>query len=115
MERAEADDAAFERLAEGFLAGWLERSPVAATEAGEHRYDGRWSDPSVEGEAGDRAFIAATRRDLDAIPRERLGAEARADHELLDNILRGWLFELDQERSKEADPLEYTRLIGDGI
>ena len=46
-------------FASRFLAEFLERNPTRATEAGEHRYDGRWPDMSAEGDAEDRKFVVA--------------------------------------------------------
>src|SRR5262249_19750698 len=105
MERATGDDA-FERLAGQFLAGWLAREPVRATEVGEHRYDSRWPDLGAQGEAQARAFLAATRRELGAHPRDALGQEARVDHALIENLLALGEFDLDQQRPWETDPVE---------
>ena len=56
-----------------------------ATEAGEHRYDALWPDPSVGGEEKERAFIQKWQRELTSIPAASLDAQHRIDRELLDN------------------------------
>ncbi len=108
-------DAAFGAFSAQFLADLLERSPTRATAAGEHRFDDRWPDLSVEGELKDRAFIEATRAQLASMPREALSEQNRVDRDLIDNILHEWLFSLDELREPTWDPVGYTTLIGDGL
>lgn len=112
---AQPADAAFSAFSAKFLADVLERSPTRATEAGEHRFDGRWPDLGVEGEAKDRAFIEAARKELATMPRDALGEQNRVDRDLIENILAEWLFSLDELREPTWDPVGYTRIIGDGL
>jgi uncharacterized protein (DUF885 family) len=115
MKSTAPEDAAFTAFATRFLAEYLERSPVAATEAGEHRYDAKWPDVSVEGDKKDRIFYEGRLKELGGIPRDKLGEQNRVDHALLENILRGRLFALDELHEEETDPLVYTRLLGEGL
>lgn len=108
-------DGPFSAFSAKFLADTLERSPTRATGAGEHRFDARWPDLSVEGEAKDRAFVEATRKQLAAMPREALGEQNRVDRDLIDNVLQEWLFSIDELREATWDPVSYTTLIGDGL
>lgn len=115
MKAAESADARLKAFAEQFLGEYLERNPTRATEAGEHRFDARWPDPSERGEAQERSFVQKRLEELAAIPAGELSAQARVDHELCGNVLRYWLFSLDELKDAETDPLYYTRLVGDGI
>ena len=115
MKSASSSDARLRAFAVRFLGEFLEKNPARATEAGEHRFDGRWPDVSAQGEADERRFIEARLRDLAAIPAAELSAQERVDRELIENTLRYWLFSLDELKDAESDPVLYTRLIGDGI
>jgi uncharacterized protein (DUF885 family) len=108
-------DRSFEKLAAGFLARYLEMSPVHATQLGEHRYDSRWPLLGAEGEKLERAFVARTRKMLDSIALDKLEAKNRVDAMILRNQLDQWTFFLDELREWETDPLFYTGMIGDGL
>jgi len=113
--KVDAADARLTAFADRFLAEYLEKNPTRATEAGEHRHDGRWPDLSVEGEAEERKLVLARLAELDAMPEADLGTQRRVDRQLLDNQLRYWLFSLDELKDTEHDPLLYARLVGDGL
>lgn len=113
--KTSAADTAFEALATEFLNGYFERQPVRATEAGEHRFDGKWSDPSEAGDAAYKTFIADIRKKLATIDSKQLSAQNRVDSAILVNQLDLMEFSLDELRPAENDPLYYTALIGDGV
>jgi uncharacterized protein (DUF885 family) len=115
MKTESAESAAFNAFAARFLSEYLERSPTRATEAGEHKHDGKWPDVSAEGDQKERIFIEARRKELAGIPRDKLDEQSRVDHALIDNLLQYSLFSLDELHDWENNPLDYTRLIGDGI
>ena len=75
-------EAAFTTFAAKFLAEYLEHAPTRATEAGEHRFDGRWPDVSPDGDVKDRAWAEAKLKELAAIPRDKLGLQSRVDHDI---------------------------------
>ena len=108
-------NARFSAFAAKFLGDYLERNPTRATEAGDHRFDGKWPDLSEKGEAAERAYIEATQKALDAIAAADLGPAERVDRELIQNMLAYWKFGLDELKDAENDPLLYTRLVGDGL
>jgi len=109
------DDQALTAFSTRFLAAYLERDPVQATAAGEHRHDGRYPDVSAEGEAEHHRFLEGALKELDAIPVTRLSVQSRVDHAILANQLRGWLFDLDELHEHVWNPMTYTTLIGEGI
>ncbi|HZX43684.1 MAG TPA: DUF885 domain-containing protein, partial [Myxococcaceae bacterium] len=108
-------DPAFAALSQHFLDGYFQHSPEEATIDGEHRYDGRWSDFSVEGEADYRRFLEDTLAQLGRIPRGSLGTDNQVDAEILENQLRYELFALTELRSTELRPVSYTQNIGAGL
>jgi uncharacterized protein (DUF885 family) len=115
MMTAGAEGAGFSAFTARFLSEYLERSPVHATIAGEHKYDGRWPDVTADGEHKDRIFVEGRLRDLGSLPRDKRSAQNQIDHALLDNLLKSWLFSLDELRESENSPIMYTALIGDGL
>jgi uncharacterized protein (DUF885 family) len=113
--KSTAADEKLAAFAASFLGAYLEKNPTRATQAGEHRYDGRWPDLSAEGEALDRTFIAAHLAELDGIPEAELSVQSKIDRGVLDNQLRYWLYTLDSLKDAERDPMLYTGLVGDGL
>jgi uncharacterized protein (DUF885 family) len=112
---APSSDRAFETLAQQFLDGYLQRSPVDATSAGEHRYDGTWPDVSAKGEASYRDFLAKTHAALAQISRAGLNAQNQIDAQILDDQLRYGMYAIDELKPREQDPVYYTNLIGEGL
>jgi hypothetical protein len=108
-------DQAFAALSQRYLDGYFQRSPEEATINGDHRYDGRWSDFSVEGEAEDRRFLEDTLEQLGRIPRRALSTDNQVDAEILENQLRYGLFALTELRSTELRSVSYTQTIGAGL
>jgi uncharacterized protein (DUF885 family) len=108
-------DAAFTALGARFLDTLLAMSPELATERGDHRFDGRWSDVSAAGDDALRKFIAETKAELEKFPPANLGAEAKVDRAILENQLDAWTFGLDVLARAENDPLLLTSLLSDGL
>jgi uncharacterized protein (DUF885 family) len=106
-------DAAFDAYADQFLTAYFALSPVDATQAGEHRFDATWPDVSADGDAKLHAFLEKTRA---SIPRsDALDEQHRIDATLLADQTKFMLFELDQLKPRERDPVYYTDLIGEGF
>jgi uncharacterized protein (DUF885 family) len=112
---AAADDTALSVFSTRFLGAYLERDPVQATAAGEHRHDGHYPDVSVEGDAANHLFFEGALKTLEAMPVERLSLQGRVDHAILANQLRSWLFELDELKEHDWNPMAYTTMIGEGL
>ncbi len=112
---APSPDRMFETAAAAFLDGYFKRSPIDATNAGNHDHDGAWPDLSAAGDAGDRAFAEQTWTTLATIPRDGLSAQNRIDATILDDQLRYMLFTLDQLKPRDTDPSFYTDVIGQGL
>jgi hypothetical protein len=108
-------DAAFNALASEFLEGFLALEPVQATNLGEHRFDGKWPDPSAEGDTKARAFLLAIRTRLATIPAASLSDQNQVDDRILLDQIGGLLFDLDELKDREENPLYYTGLLGDGL
>jgi uncharacterized protein (DUF885 family) len=109
-----ADDD-FRVLSQTFLEGYLERSPVEATEAGEHRYDGMWPDVSPAGDAQLRAFFEEKRAALSQVVKDKLGAQNAIDAQIIEDQIGLGLYALDALKPRDVDPVYYTNLIGEGL
>lgn len=59
-------DAAFADISKRALEGWLQLSPVSATQIGEHKYDGELDDLSAAGRQKGLAFSKKILAELDA-------------------------------------------------
>ena len=110
-----SEDAAFRRLAERFVAWYLEAVPTEATRIGEHRYDGKWPDWSEAGQASERAALEKFRAELAGIAKDRLSVQERIDAAILDNRLAYRLFSLEELRPAVVNPAAWTEVLGDGL
>ncbi|HSR98485.1 MAG TPA: DUF885 domain-containing protein [Kofleriaceae bacterium] len=112
---APSADAAFDAFAQRFLDELLQRQPTRATRAGDHRFDARWPDISVQGEAAYRKWLGETRAALGRLPHDGLSEQNQIDADILDERLRSELFALDEMKDLEIDPVAYTTLISVGL
>ncbi|MFZ1731682.1 MAG: DUF885 domain-containing protein [Bacteroidota bacterium] len=110
--RSEADRD-FEALASRFLEAQLSSHPEDATALGDHRYDARMNDYSREGVDADAAFFGAYLDTLSAMRVETLSPQHMIDYDILLRNLRESLFELQELREWEWNPLVYNP--GDAI
>ncbi len=108
-------DAAMAALAQRFLDGYFELNPPAATAAGDHRYDGRWPDVTVEGEQRLRTFLDGVGAELAKLPREGMSVQHRIDAATLEDQLRLMAFNRDELKVPERDPLFYVALLSRGL
>jgi uncharacterized protein (DUF885 family) len=106
--RSESADAKFEALAKKYIAQLLEMNPEMATQLGEHRFDHRLDDYSRKGVERDRAFNQSYLKALEAIPVNRLSPVNSVDYRILRNRLEYNLFQIDELREYETNPLRYN-------
>ena len=104
MDRSDAD-ASFERLAGAVLDDLLSRHPEWATDLGDHRFDDRLSDPRPEALEDERRSMSAHAAALAEIDVSQLDPTNRIDAEVLSARLRALLFEIEELRDHEWDPL----------
>jgi len=103
-QRGPADEA-FQALAEQTIEYLLERHPEYATFLGDHRYDGRLSEPGPDAREAERRELSARVRELEAISPTDLSPANRIDAQILGARLRERLFTLEELREHEWDPL----------
>lgn len=108
-------DAAFADLSQRALEGWLQLSPVSATQIGEHKYDGQLDDLSAEGRQKSLAFSKKTLGELDAMDIAALSRENQVDAAILRNQLQYDIWTAETLESWAWDPQVYNNLAGGAI
>src|SRR5580658_8766947 len=106
------EDKRFEAVANKFVEQLLKRSPETATALGDHRYDGKSSDFSAQGVAGDRALYHRTLDELAAVRAEALSPDDRVDRSILQNELQTRLFDIEEMNAPALNPLVYAPTEG---
>ena len=108
-------DAAFADLSRRALDGWLQLSPVDATQIGEHRYDGQIDDLSAEGRGKSLAFAKQMLAELDALDASKLSRQNQVDAAILRNQLQSDIWSSETLQSWAWDPQIYSGLAGSAI
>ena len=108
-------DAAFEKVSHDWLEGGLKLSPVYATYIGDHRYDGDIDDASPAGRARGLAFSKGILARLQAIDRSKLSRANQADAAILENQVRGDIWNIETFQSWAWDPQVYNETAGSAV
>jgi uncharacterized protein (DUF885 family) len=110
----------FSKLTEDFIYGSLALSPVSATVAGYHKHHGvnldeKLDDFSPGGLQEQRQFFSGIRERLALIKPESLGAEERADYQVIQNQVELALLDLNRIHSFRHNPTVYVELVGNAL
>jgi uncharacterized protein (DUF885 family) len=101
-------DADFEAAAKDYLEELLQSSPEFATYLGDHRFDGRYGDYSREGFAKSLELEKRYLARLGGIDPGRLNTNNAVDYEILRNRIESSIFQLEEIREQEWNPLVYN-------
>jgi uncharacterized protein (DUF885 family) len=104
----ETTDQQFEALAAKFIDQYLEMNPETATGLGDHRFDDRLNDRTLDGVNRDRQLHQRYLQLLKAIPLSQLNIANQVDYRILLNRLEYRLFEIDVLREHSWNPLRYN-------
>ena len=107
------EDLKFEAFAKEYLDKLLEKNPELATSLGEHRYDDRLSDYSQAGIQAQVQFQRQSIERLGQIEVSKLSAVNRIDFAILQSQIQSALFQLENLREHEWNPLFYN--VGNAI
>jgi uncharacterized protein (DUF885 family) len=107
------EDLKFEAFAKEYLDKLLEKNPELATSLGEHRYDDRLSDYSQAGIQAQVQFQRQSIERLGQIEASNLSAVNRIDFAILQSQIQSALFQLENLREHEWNPLFYN--VGNAI
>ena len=108
-------DAAFADLSKRALDGWLQLSPVSATQIGEHKYDGELDDLSTTGRQKSLDFSKKILGELDALDVATLSRENQVDATILRNQLQYDIWTAETLQSWAWDPQVYNNVAGGAI
>jgi uncharacterized protein (DUF885 family) len=100
---------------ENFVARYAREHPVWATAAGIHLDDHRLDDLSEAAIRARIAWLHAARRDFERFTPATLGADERVDRDVVVGRIDADLFDLEELRTWQTDPLAYTRLAADAV
>lgn len=98
----------FGRWAGAIVDDLLRLRPEWACWLGDHRHDDRIDDRSAAGRAGERTVLADRRAEFAELDRDRLDPEDRVDAALIAGELDRRIFEIDELREVEWNPLVYN-------
>ena len=110
-----AADAAFADLSKRALDGWLQLSPVGATQIGEHKYDAEIDDLSAAGRQKSVDFGKKILAELDALDVSTLSRENQVDAAILRNQLQYDLWSAETMQAWAWDPQVYGGVAGSAI
>ena len=110
-----ATDATFADLSRRALETWLQLSPVAATQIGDHRYDGEIDDLSAAGRGKGLEASRQLLAELDAIDAGKLSRENQVDAAILRNQLQSDIWNTETLQAWAWDPQVYNGLAGSAI
>ena len=108
-------NAAFAALSRQAVDDWMRLSPVAATQAGDHRFDAELDDLSAAGRQRRVDTSKALLAKLDAIDADKLSRENQVDAALLRNQLQSDIWSNDVLQDWAWDPQLYGGLAGGAI
>lgn len=110
-----AADAQFAALSKRALDTWMQLSPVFATQAGEHRFDGQLDDLSAAGRSKALTASKALLTELDAIDTSKLSRDNQVDAAILRTQLQSNIWDAEVMQSWAWDPQVYGGLAGSAI
>nr|WP_252255396.1 DUF885 domain-containing protein [Lysobacter capsici] len=110
-----AADTAFAALSKRWLDGVMQINPIAATQIGDHRFDGEVDDYSAAGRQRQLDFNNKLLAELDTIDTTKLSRENQVDALILRNRLRSDVWSIQTLQSWAWDPMVYSGLAGDAI
>ena len=108
-------DAKFAELSKRWLEGWLPLNPVAATQIGDHRFDGELDDLSEAGRARGLEFSQNLLAELQALDVAALSRENQVDAAILRNQLQYDIWNAQTLQGWAWDPQLYSGLAGQAI
>ncbi len=103
----------FETLTTDYIERMLELNPEYATALGDHRFDNRMNDYSLQGMQDQMDYQTAYLDSLAAVDLDLLNRENRIDYDILVDHIKSRIFSLDTIRSFEWNPRVYN--VGDAI
>ncbi|RXR05368.1 DUF885 domain-containing protein [Pseudoxanthomonas composti] len=108
-------DLKFAELSGRALQGWMQLSPVNATQIGEHKYDNRIDDLSQAGRDKSLKFAKDMLAELDTLQVDALSRQNQVDAAILRNQLQYEVWQSQTQQSWAWDPQVYSGLAGGAL
>ena len=108
-------DGKFADLSKHAVDGWMQLSPVWATQVGDHQYDAQLDDLSAAGRAKSLKFNQRLLAELDTIDANGLSRENQVDAAILRNQLQSGIWDEQTLQSWAWDPQMYNDLAGGAL
>ena len=112
---AQTQDAAFTKLGDEFLDGWMTRRPQLATRLGLHGWDSKLVPVTTASVAADIRWLKQMRARVRAIPLSELSVERAQEHDLLMARIERERIELEEVRSWERNPGYYLDIVAGSV
>lgn len=109
----ESEDQRFESLANNYIDKLLQLNPEWATSLGNHDFDARLNDYSIEGIKNELSFNKLYLDSLKGIAVQELTPDNHIDYKILLSNIKSAIFQLDTLREYEWNPRVYN--VGDAI
>ena len=111
LGRSQNSDAAFTKLAEDYLQGYLAWRPQAGTALGFHQYDGKITDFNQSSLDAELARLQSFDRRLAELDAKQLSTDAFYDYRILRGAIKREIFSFDQMQVYSQNPMTYAGVI----
>ena len=111
LARSQSSDAAFAKLAEDYLQGYLAWRPQAGTTLGFHQYDGKITDFSQSSLDGELVRLQSFDRRLAELDTKQLSTDAFYDYRILRGAIKREIFSFDQMQVYSQNPMTYAGVL----
>ena len=109
-------DEAFEKIAKDYIEGLLQTHPEQATELGDHRFDGKLTDYSAAAVEKELARAKQVRQQLEQFSDlNQLTGPNKVDVRLLKDNIDNEIFDIEDLKEREWDPLVYMQSLANGL
>jgi uncharacterized protein (DUF885 family) len=104
-------DAPFSRLADQYLAGYLDWRPQVGTSLGLHEYDGRLTDYRPASLASELARLKTFEERLAGMDTNQLSTQAHYDYRILRSAVQREIFGFEQMQIYSQNPMTYSSAL----
>src|SRR5437899_616656 len=115
LNAAATQDDQFQKIAGDYIEQYLQANPEDATELGDHRFDGEWTDYSAEARAKDLATQKEFRDKLNAIDGKQLTGANSIDFRILKENIDYQIFQAEELKEPEWNPLVYMQSLANSL
>ena len=112
---ATPQDDAFQKIAHDYIEQYLQANPEAATDLGDHRFDGQLTDYSPDARAKELATLKEVRGKLNAMDASQLTGANSIDFRILKENIDYQIFRAEELKEPEWNPLVYMQSLANSL